>query len=316
MKLTVFHSGAHLDEIDLRPAESVCPLCSFSGERDAVLRLQSEPVVSLLACPNCGGCSASRLPTEEAIRTYYSKYYADGVFRDAEKITFDEPERFAKHLFRIGKAFLKRSAPRILDFGGGDGNLSLSIARLLLEEGALHVNVTLVDYSAGLARSHSRDISLECHQNLASVEEADCDLVLASAILEHIPYPRESFIRLLSAVRPGGLFYARTPCMAALLRILQRIGLTVDFTYPAHFHDMGEDYWSNILRFLPSEFQEYSVIWSQPSIVETTLRKNPLRTVAAHVIKAPWHVFRKHYQFVGGWEVLMRRPSEVHIEKG
>jgi len=174
------------------------------------------------------------------------------------------------------------------------------------------VHVVLVDYNAALARGDSQDISVECHENLASASAKDCDLVLASSILEHIPYPQEDFTRLLSAVRPGGLFYARTPCVAALFRILQRIGLPVDFTYPAHVHDMGEAYWSSILRFLPPPFQQYSVIWSHPSLVETTLRKNAMRTVAAYVMKAPWRILGNRYQFVGGWEVLIRRPLESH----
>jgi 2-polyprenyl-3-methyl-5-hydroxy-6-metoxy-1,4-benzoquinol methylase len=310
MKATAFHSGAHLEEMDLRPVESACPLCSFRGERSAVLRLQSEPCVSLVACPNCGGFSASRLPTEEALRRYYSKYYQQGIFRDIEKVTFDEPLRFAKHLLRRAKPFLKRRAPRILDFGGGGGNLSMSIARLLLEGGASHVDVVLVDYNAALARSDSPDISLECHDDLASANAADCDLVLASGILEHIPYPQEPFTRLLSAIRPGGVFYARTPCVVSLFRVLQGIGLPMDFTYPAHLHDMGESYWSSVLRVLPPQFHHYSIIWSHPSIVETTLRKNAMRTVAAYVMKAPWRLLGKSYPFVGGWEVLIRRaPS-------
>ncbi len=117
-------------------------------------------------------------------------------------------------------------------------------------------------------------------------------------------------MRLLSALRPGGLFYARTPAVAPMLRVLQRVGLPTDFTYPAHVHDMGEAYWCNILRLLPAEFRDYSVVWSRPSIVETTLRKNALRTVAAHVLKAPWHILGTRYQFVGGWEVLISRPLE------
>jgi 2-polyprenyl-3-methyl-5-hydroxy-6-metoxy-1,4-benzoquinol methylase len=271
--------------------------------------------VSLLACPNCGGFSASRLPTEEALRTYYSKYYQQGIFQDAEKVTFDDSQRFAKHLVRKAEPFLRAQGLRILDFGGGGGNLSISIARLLLENGAPHVHVVLVDYNAALASTDSQDISLECHQSLASASATDCDLVLASGILEHIPYPQEDFTRLLSALRPGGLFYARTPCVASLFHILQRIGLPVDFTFPAHVHDMGEEYWSNILRLLPAKFQHYSVIWSHPSIVETTLRKNPMRTVAAYVMKSPWRTLGNRYRFVGGWEVLIRRPLESRGEK-
>jgi len=172
-----------------------------------------------------------------------------------------------------------------------------------------HVDIILVDYNAGRDHASRKDISLVCREKLETEDVKDCDLVLASGILEHIPHPQTDFARLLSAVRPGGLFYARTPCVASLLRILQRAGLSVDFTYPAHVHDMGEAYWSNILSFLPAEFQGYSVIWSQPSIVETTLGKNTFRTLAAHLMKLPWWIVGSRYSFVGGWEVFIGRRS-------
>jgi SAM-dependent methyltransferase len=309
MRPTAFHSGMHLKEEFLLPPETVCPLCSYGGERAPVLRLQSDPDVFLLACPNCSGCSASRLPTEEALRAYYSQYYEAGIFQNSDKVTFHDPQRFARHLLRKAGPHLQGETLKILDFGGGEGNLSLAIAQLLLKDRAGHVDIILVDYNAGSGHTNSRDISVICREKLDSADARDCDLVLASGILEHIPYPQSDFARLLAAVRPGGLFYARTPCVASLLRILQRVGFPVDFTYPAHVHDMGEAYWSNILSFLPAEFQCYSVIWSQPSIVETAWRKNVVRTFAAHLMKFPWRILGRSYPFVGGWEVFIGRPG-------
>ena len=308
MKATSFHSGTHLEETSVLPPEPECPLCSFRGDRLPALQLQSDPDVFLLACPSCRGFSASRLPTNDALRTYYSRYYEHGVFEDIEKVTFHGPRRFARHVLRKARPFLQRQNLRVLDFGGGAGNLSLAIARLLLEDGASHVHVVLVDYNASLGRSGSPGISVECHEDLNSADATDCDLVLASGILEHIPHPQPDFTRLLSTLRPGGLFYARTPCVAPLFRVLQRMGLPLDFTYPAHVHDMGEGYWSGILGLLPSEFQHYSVVCSQPSIVETAWRRNFVRTVAAHAMKLPWRILGKRYRFVGGWEVFIRKP--------
>ena len=309
MRPTAFHSGMHLKEEFLLPPEPLCPLCSYGGERPPVLRLQSDPDVLLLDCPHCNGCSASRLPTEEALRAYYSRYYEAGVFQNSDKVTFHDPQRFARHLLRKVRPHLHRKNLKILDFGGGEGNLSLAIAQLLLNDRTAHVDIVLVDYNAGPGYADSRDISVVRHEKLDSADTKDCDLVLASGILEHIPYPQTDFARLLAAVRPGGLFYARTPCVASLLRVLQRVGVSVDFTYPAHVHDMGEAYWSNILTFLPAEFQRYSVIWSQPSIVETALRKNVMRTLMAHLMKFPWRILGSRYRFVGGWEVFIGRPG-------
>jgi hypothetical protein len=114
--------------------------------------------------------------------------------------------------------------------------------------------------------------------------------------------------RLLACNRTQTYLCSPVPSVAPLFGILQRIGLPVDFTYPSHVHDMGEAYWSSVLSLLPSGPQHYELICWRPSIVETTLRKNPLRTVTAHVMKTPWCILGKRYPFVGGWEVIIRRP--------
>jgi 2-polyprenyl-3-methyl-5-hydroxy-6-metoxy-1,4-benzoquinol methylase len=308
MKATSFHAGMHLKEQEILPPEPGCPLCSFRGDRSPVLRLQSDPEVYLLACPSCQGFSASRFPTGDALRAYYSNYYKQLPFDDSENVTFHDPGRFAMHLLRKAKPFLSGQHLKILDFGGGGGDLSLALARLLLKEGASQVHVVLVDYNAGLGSDSFEGISVERHESLDSADVKDCDLVLASGILEHLPHPQAVFARLLLVLRSGGIFYARTPSVAPLFRVLQRTGLSLDFTYPAHVHDMGEAYWSNVLRHLPSEFHGYSVICSQPSIVETSWRRNLARTIVAHMMKLPWRVFGRHYPFVGGWEVFIQRP--------
>ncbi|MGH9504283.1 MAG: class I SAM-dependent methyltransferase [Terriglobales bacterium] len=308
MKATSFHSGMHLEEDQVLPPEPECPLCLFRGKRSPVFQLQSGPDVFLLACPTCRGFSASRLPTSDALRVYYSQYYQQDVFHEIQNVTFHEPRRFATHVLRKAKPFLPERQVKILDFGGGAGDLSLAIARLLLEGGASHAQVVLVDYNASLAGARFQNIALECHEDLDSARVENCDLVLASGILEHIPHPQTDFARLLLALRPGGLFYARTPSVAPLFRVLQRVGLPLDFTYPAHVHDMGEAYWSNILGLLPPSLRDYSIICSRPSIVETTLRRDLIRTVAAHGMKFPWRIFGSRYPFVGGWEVFIRRP--------
>lgn len=306
MRPTLFQRGAHLDERDILPPELECPLCSFDGDRSPFFRLQSDPEVSLLACPRCRGFSASRLPTDDALRAYYSRYY-DSV-PHSESVTFHEPRRFAKNILRKMKP-QPGGRLKILDFGGGGGGLSLATAQALLTGGASHVQVVLVDYNSGLARNNLANISLECHQDLDSTDATNCDLVFASGVLEHIPHPQGHLSRLLSSLRPGGLFYARTPSVAPLFRVLQRIGLDFDFLYPAHVHDMGEAYWSSILSLMPSGFRDYAMVCSQPSIVETTLRRDMIRTFAAHVLKCPWRIFGSRYQFVGGWEVFIRRPE-------
>lgn len=300
---TTFHSGAHLAEEQLEAAAAACPLCQSDTERSAALNLQKSPDVDLLSCQRCGGFSASRMPTGEALQIYYRDYYQDAD----EKVTFDLPGRLALHIFR--RAFPHPPPNRridVLDFGGGDGEISRLLAEKILEAGAPAVRILLVDFTAEVRPSDSPRVSLERAVNLDGIEESAFDLVVASAILEHIPHPRRDLTSLLDALRPGGVFYARTPSVVPLLRLCARFGVRWDFTFPGHLHDLGQEFWDGALGWLSLE-GAFDVMDARPSPVETTMRSHPMRTIAAHLLKMPWRLLGRSWGFVGGWEIFIRR---------
>jgi len=121
MKATAFHSVIHLKEEDLLAHEPVCPLCFVGFERTQGFSPQSDTDVFLLVCPRCRGFSASPLRNKEALRAYYGRYYEQLIFRDSDKVTFHEPQRFARHLLRKVMPFLQNEKLKILDFGGARG---------------------------------------------------------------------------------------------------------------------------------------------------------------------------------------------------
>lgn len=94
---TTFHSGRQLGENELLPVDTQCPLCLNGETRHPILLLQSKPDVHLVHCSKCHGFSASRMPTQETLREYYGKYYSD---RSGDHVTFDAPEKFARHLLK------------------------------------------------------------------------------------------------------------------------------------------------------------------------------------------------------------------------
>ena len=59
--------------------------------------------------------------------------------------------------------------------------------------------------------------------------------------------PREDIRRLLCAMTPRGLFYARTPYHVATAKLLRSFGYHFDMGFPAHLHDMGSTFWNDIL---------------------------------------------------------------------
>jgi SAM-dependent methyltransferase len=243
------------------------------------------------------------MPREEALKDFYGHYYADTT-----TTTFDGEARFSRHLFSTLGVTPKANI-RILDFGGGvNAELSRSLALQFIQRGTCSVEIALVDYNASCRRDWNQGITVDCYQTLP-VSAEKFDIVVASAIVEHIPHPRQVILDLLDLLAPGGRAYFRTPAMASLVSLAARFGVDIDFTYPAHVHDMGQKFWENLLTSL--NLGGFDLIHSRPSIVETNFSVHPTRTLLAYLLKLPWFALRKHYSFVGGWEAVFARRLAI-----
>jgi 2-polyprenyl-3-methyl-5-hydroxy-6-metoxy-1,4-benzoquinol methylase len=309
-----FHKSMQLSEGQLHPPDAACPICR-SNDRSQVFRIQTMPVVWLLRCRRCHVCSASRMPTDQALERYYSSYYSRSrkspheTVEMGNKITFDRPERLVTNILSGLTNSFEGRCLNILDFGGGDGTVSLSLCKALLEKNACkEARIRLVDLSNQIPREESSQVLVERRTHLENDGQL-YDLVIASAILEHIPYPAGVLRELLASLRVGGVFYARTPFVVPLLRVLPLPRFRrLLFTYPAHVHDMGQDFWQNILKEIGLS-SAYRVARSRPSIVERSIGDDFLRALAAHVLKAPWYLFGRHYGLVGGWEIFIEHSD-------
>lgn len=309
LKATLFHQSAHLLEDDLLALSTSCTFCE-STQRTPVANLQQDPDVVLLHCLKCNASSASRMPKPETLSNYYSQYY--NSFDDKEeKITLDAPDRMAAHIVRYSKSALGDMTGRdisILDYGGGDGSISVKIAQKLIELGATKVNIALIDYNKTTIETLDNRIRFFRPDDLTEISKKTMHLVVASAVLEHIPEPREILAQLLGSLMQGGIFYARTPYVTPLSKIAKLVNVKFDFTYPAHVHDLGAKFWNNFIHTLPLE-GKFNISRSAPSIVETTFKQHFLRSLIAHTLKLPGYVFKESYGLVGGWEVFIHRSS-------
>jgi SAM-dependent methyltransferase len=217
------------------------------------------------------------MPTAALLDQYYSQYYAhaDGT----ELVTMDDASSLVRRIERHRSAFGPTVVSRVLDFGGGDGTISRALAARFVPAGAPHVEVVVVDHGG--------------------------DVVLASAVLEHLPQPMETLESLAARLAPGGLLYVRTPAVSSLIALAARLRITIDFTYPGHVHDLGQSFWEGVDRWWePVRSGVLRQVASRPSPVETSFRRHAARTAVAHIVKAPWWVVRRGYPFVGGWEAV------------
>lgn len=313
---TTYHRSQHLSEAALLPENAFCPWCG-SRDRAPLARLQERPQVDLLECGGCHACSASRMPTEATLASYYGSYYDDEQYQRTAgvKVTIGDPRRMGRGLARWMKSRVEGHAIRILDFGGGDGTVAAMAAAELLRGGLIsQAHVTVVDYNDETAPAPDPRIGIEHFRELDPVAGRQFDVVMASAVVEHIPEGRAAVDRLLELVRPSGVFYARTPQMAAFVRLANRMGLRLDFTFPGHVHDLGQRFWEGLFRS-PALAARFGIVLSKPSLVEACFREAPFRAMMAHACKLPWYLLGRRWRFVGGWEIVVerrlpRKPSE------
>ena len=249
------------------------------------------------------------MPTNEALANYYAAYYATEKFEKmGVKVTAGDPRRMGVHLSRWMEGRDQDQVLRVLDFGGGDGTMSAQAADMLLRRkpSVRRVEITVVDYNTSPAPPPNQMIRLRHCRSLESLPVGGVDFVIASAVLEHIPEARVTLDQLLSLMRPGAAFYARTPFAVPLFKMCRRLGVKTDFTFPGHVYDLGQAFWEKQFTS-PDRKGAFRVLSSRPSIVETGFENDCLRTLAAYLCKFPWLLLGSRWGLVGGWEVVVER---------
>lgn len=300
IKASYLNKTAYLSEEKLLPQDKSCPFCSSTNRKNTAI-LQRSPDIYLMLCKNCYAVSASRMPKGSALNEYYGSYYGE------TKIATDIPEKLAEHIYlNTQKFFHKKRNIKILDFGGGNGEISISLARNFIKTGISSVDVALVDYTDEIKKALDEKIKIKHYYNLSQIKEDKFNIVISSAVIEHIPYPISELNILFNALEEGGIFYARTPYMIPFMKLSGKLGIKFDFTYPGHIHDLGQNFWNNILDKLNLN-GEFELIVSKPSIIETGFRNHFFRTLLAYIFKSPWYILRERYNLVGGWEVFIRK---------
>jgi 2-polyprenyl-3-methyl-5-hydroxy-6-metoxy-1,4-benzoquinol methylase len=293
------HIASHVEDHQLEAEHVVCPICS-SNKFTKIGIVQRDPIVRLNECANCFGAWTSRFPKQEFLDRYYRDFYS----KRSESITFDDGDRFAAHLYDLFGFSTKMNRVRILDFGGGDGSIAVGLAKAGLGKSWESAEVIVVDPGASRCESTNANVSIDSISSLDKVE-GEFQIVIASAIVEHLPNPRFVLEQLFSLLALSGQIYFRTPYITPFVRLL---GDRFNALYPAHLLDLGRKFWNKVPVLLGVESRVVRR-FSKPSIVETRFTNYPLRSMASYALKFPFYVGIRSFPFVGGWEAVFEKRA-------
>ncbi|MCL2222329.1 MAG: class I SAM-dependent methyltransferase [Oscillospiraceae bacterium] len=288
-----------------------CPICKCS-DRTVTTRLSSTPF-AYYHCNNCSGVSASHYLTEAASKRLFESYYLKHkLHRESQGVTHHNVALLAAHIssyLSFGKSHIY-----ILDFGGGSGLISYEIALILLKKGmAQKVDIHIVDINDEQVVACDNDnITINKYAALGDIlqlrEHGKYDLVIASAVLEHVYFAHDLIAELFRSICINGYIYIRTPYLIPLYKFLKRFGVEIDLQFPDHVHDFSKAFFEKLPGTMKCESLE--IIASRPSLFENSFRKHFMNALISRIIRFPYH-FNHRYPFVGSWEVVYKNTGSA-----
>ncbi len=285
---------------------SDCPYCT-SNKCSRVSIEESHERAYWYKCSECDLGFVNEVPSSTFLSNYYKNYYSNS---DSPAITSDQSFAFVNHLENFIDKYLigvHSVGISILDWGGGDGTLSILMAiNMLNKYNQISISLCICDLNANNLIGNKFQIKEKFGDRLriqtcATLPDVDgvFDFVMCSAILEHVPEIRQNIESLDRLIAINGLIYFRTPYMLPFKTILRS---AFDMTYPAHIYDIGPNFYHHISRK-----NNWTVIKIGASPVDTSFRIEPFRTFVAYFFKLLWRITKGRWKFIGGCELVAQK---------
>lgn len=293
------------DESDFIDYSEMCPICE-STKRKRLAQLENS-VIWFFECNDCYTVSASHYPTDAAISRLYSSFYSENLVHDSEGVTHDDASGLAKHINDKISSLLGPNVS-ILDYGGGSGDISYRIAKLLIDrEGVEKIDILIVDFNEehSVISNDKRIDFKRIHPNsFISEDKVIYDIIIASAVLEHEFFAGKLMSLLFSKMSSTGYIYIRVPYIMPIYLLLSKIGIKIDIGFPAHLHDFSKRFFDNLPTVL--NLQNLEVVISQPADFQYSFRKHFTKALFSRLIRLPYYL-SKSYPYVGSWEVIYHK---------
>ena len=283
-----------------------CIFCGSSKLQQTCVAVNEHPEVRYLKCAQCFAKFAARQPTQDFLSNLYEPEHYVGTVAGSRY----KSARLAQRILPINvtAALRQHECVKILDYGGGTGSLGLDLCSLLKTSSC---SVTVVDI---FERKDSSGITFLNPVEFQSLTQDTFDVVVASAVVEHLKDPNQTLSKLYDVCRPGGHLYFRVPNLFPLARVWPPI-----LIYPEHLSDLGPRFWKELPQILGWEVK---TVYSRTCQTDTLFRESPLASIVGTSMKIPARVevwIRNQfnvenparYECSGGWEVLYSKSGNL-----
>lgn len=288
---------------DLGNRASSCPFCNGIKLVGTGTNVQTEPVVEYLECHNCFAYFTDRAPTASYLAKFYHNTIYEGTISKSDALAI----RLANSILGgpVHEVLTVTSSRlHVMDFGGGSGSLGLAIKHRL---GRPDTRITLVDLYE--PRGYS-GIDFLTPEELLSSRDSSFDLIVLSAVIEHLAQPGAVIADLYQRVRTGGFIYFRAPSLFPLGKLRPNL-----LRWPEHLSDLPPRFWHELPRSLGWKVE---IVKSCPSQTSDRFRDNFLAALLANFMKLPGYLeasmseltdwrYRPKYQCAGGWDIVYQK---------
>lgn len=186
-----------------------CRLCEGAFDRTwNVKDAKSSRALEMALCGRCGLVQQSELPTDEALKIYYSHHYRE----DYKSTHKPKP----KYVYRAGltaidrlgfmlRAGLAGTGLRLLDVGAGGGEFCY-MAR---QAGFRVRGIEPHEGYSGFARSEY-DVEIQTC-GIAELPQGNADIVTLFHVFEHLAHPGDVIRKIWEVLSPGGHLVIEVP---------------------------------------------------------------------------------------------------------
>lgn len=247
---------------------------------------------TVMQCRNCGLIFANPLPIPKSIGDHYDvavdHYFGDHIKNIPANYFQNEMDTF-KSIYPV------QPGTKGLDIGTGLGGVMTALERNGIEAYGLEPSKSFYDFA--LTRGFSRDRLVNSSMEDATFQENYFDLVIFSAVFEHLYDPNQAIVNALKWLKPGGIIYIGVPSNRIFVQRLANL----------FYRLKGLDYVSNISPMHePFHLYEFGT---------TTFAKNSVRNGYSIVKRDFWttedYLFKKSSSLIK--KIIKLTKSDMNL---